>query len=136
MKKIINIFFVSLGVIFFVLILISIYLYVADPFNIKPLIELFTSQQEFSNSNEEGVESSGQSNASDQENSQDDNTNLSIEQKAALEKIGVDPSSVPNEFTQEQQECFEGILGSERVEEIKAGSSPSATEFFKARECL
>ena len=37
MKRFFNVFFVVLGVIFFILILIGTYFYVTDPLNLKPI---------------------------------------------------------------------------------------------------
>jgi hypothetical protein len=53
-----------------------------------------------------------------------------------LETIGVPPENIPSSFTPEQVTCFEKILGQERVVEIKAGDTPTATEFYKAKECI
>jgi len=38
MKKVLNIFFVILGVIFFIIILLGVYFYIADPLHLKPII--------------------------------------------------------------------------------------------------
>lgn len=118
MKKILNIFFVALGVIFFVLILIGLYLFIADPYNIKPLI--FGSDS--------SVETSSTQVGS--------NPAINEKQEKVLETFGIDPSSVPSSFTPEQESCFVEILGQARVDEIKAGGSPTATEYFKAKGCL
>ena len=113
-KKFITIFFVVLGVIFFVLIIFGIYFHIADPLNLRPL--LF---------------GTGESNSSGSGNS-----GLSEEQKQALEKIGIDPASVPSEFTPEQEKCFEEKLGEERVAQIKAGDVPTPYEYYIARDCV
>lgn len=121
MKKFFTIFFVTLGVIFFILILIGIYLYVADPFNIKPLLS-------GSDSSVSAVTNGGAV--------VDKNPALSPAQEKTLETFGIDPATVPSEITPEQEACFVQILGAERVAEIKAGDTPTATEFFKAKGCL
>gem|GEM_PF-2118742 len=36
----------------------------------------------------------------------------------------------------DQEACFVEVLGQARVDEIKAGDSPTATEFFEARGCI
>lgn len=117
MKKFLNIFFVTLGVIFFILILIGAYFYVTDPLNLKPLIF-----------GTEASESSG--------DSVDKHPLLNESQEQALETFGIDPAEVPSEISPEQEACFEAELGEERVAEIKAGDSPTATELFKAKSCL
>lgn len=36
--KVLKVFFISLGVIFFILIIVAAYIWIADPFNLKPLL--------------------------------------------------------------------------------------------------
>jgi hypothetical protein len=118
MKKFLNIFFVVLGVIFFILLIVGTYLFVADPYNIKPLIF--------------GSPSSN----SDSTATTDKNPNLNATQEKALETFGVDPANVPSSFTPEQQVCFVSILGEARVNEIIKGATPTATEYLSVRSCL
>ncbi len=66
----------------------------------------------------------------------DSNPALSAEQEAILRSSGVDPASLPSEITPEMEVCFEEKLGAERYAEIKAGSEPTVTDFFKAQSCL
>ena len=61
---------------------------------------------------------------------------LNEKQEAALESVGISPEAVPAQFTPEQTDCFVGILGVERVEEIKAGDTPTPAEFFQAKACI
>jgi hypothetical protein len=117
MKKLLNIFFVSLGVIFLALILVGVYLFTFDPRNIKSLF--------FSNAT--NVTSTEQV---------DRNPILSPSQEKALSTFGIDPASVPSSVTPEQEACFTEKLGAERVAEIKAGGVPTVTEFFEARDCI
>ena len=117
MKKILNIFFIVLGVMFCIMIVIGAYFFVADPFNIKPL--LFSEQAKTTDGT-----------------TQDAHPFLSESQQKALKTFGIDPSSVPSDITPEQEACFEAKLGAERVAEIKAGDSPTVTEYFKARDCI
>lgn len=117
MKKFLNIFFVTLGVIFFFIILSGVYFYITDPLNLKPII--FGS--ETTDSAGDGI---------------DEHPILNESQEAALETIGIDPTDVPNEITPEQEACFADKLGADRVAEIKAGSSPTPTEYFKAKGCI
>jgi len=135
MKKFFEIFFIILGVIFFVLIISGIYLYVADPFEIKPVIKSLTNSGE-------GKQESTDSAAIDsikktQENVVvDKNPMLTPTQEAALEKVGIDPANVPTTITPEMEECFLEKLGEKRVIEIKGGSEPTMTDLFQARSCL
>ena len=66
----------------------------------------------------------------------DKNPALSEKQEKTLETFGIDPASVPSSITPEQESCFIKILGQARVNEIKAGDSPTATEYFKAKGCI
>jgi len=118
MKKILNIFFVVLGAIFLVVILLGIYFYVTDPLNLKPIL-FGTEMQESANSD-----------------GGDKNPALNESQEQALETFGINPADVPSEITAEQEACFEAKLGEERVAQIKAGDSPTAAEYFKARDCM
>jgi len=122
MKKFFTVFFVTLGVIFFVLLLIGGYFFVTDPLNLKPIIF--------------GTDSVEQSADVDVIVTEDKHPLLSPTQEKALETFGINPADVPSTITPEQETCFEAALGSDRVEEIKAGDSPTATEFFKAKDCL
>lgn len=115
MKKILNIFFVTLGVIFFVLILVGAYLYFASPFSFES-VYLNTDP-----TNTEPV---------------DKHPALSESQEKALSTFGIDPAQLPNEITPEQEACFEEKLGAERVAEIKAGDAPTATDYYKAKGCI
>jgi hypothetical protein len=119
MKRFLNIFFVTLGVIFFVLILVGVYLYIVDPFNLKPL--LFTAESEITETSSDST---------------DKHPALNEQQEAALEVFGIDPATLPNQISPDQEACFVEKLGAERVAEIKAGEAPTATDFFTARNCL
>lgn len=113
-----NIFFVTLGVIFFILILIAAYLFFTD---IRPLM---TSQE---------IENSG---AVESVFVEDKHPALSESQEKTLETFGINPANLPTEISTEQEQCFEEKLGSLRVEEIKAGASPTPLEFIKAKDCI
>ncbi len=135
MKKIFTIFFVTLGVIFFFIILAVLYFFIVDPFNIKPFIfnndqtkEIQRVQTSSSTVNVTGT--------NEQDSTADKNLSLSPIQEKALETIGIEPSKIPSSFTPEQLTCFEEKLGKVRVTEIKNGDAPSATEFYKAKDCI
>lgn len=130
MKKLLNIFFVTLGIIFFIIILIAAYLFIADPFNLKPL---FYSDQAKDPST--AIEVEGEDTTVD-ESREDKSPVLNATQEKALEAVGIDPAKVPAKISPEQEACFTDILGTERVAEIKAGATPTATEIFTARGCL
>ena len=125
MKNFLNTFFVTLGVIFFLLIIVTGYVYVADPFEIKPLIKTFTSQRSAQTSGTAG-----------QNGMTDKNPLLNREQEKAFEAIGIDPSALPSQITPAMEACFYEKLGAARASEIKAGAAPTATDYFIARACL
>jgi hypothetical protein len=118
--KILNFFFVFLGVVFFVLLLlVGIFLW-RDPFDLRPLMSGFKNNSiEVNENNESGA-----------------HPLLSPGQEAALESIGVDPSKLPTEITPEQENCAVSKLGEERVREIKSGSTPSISDYLKAKDCF
>jgi len=68
--------------------------------------------------------------------SEDQHPALSAEQEATLQAIGVDVSALPSEITPNMENCFVQKLGQKRVDEIKAGSSPTPAEVVKSQGCL
>jgi hypothetical protein len=126
MKKFFTAFFVSLGVIFFLIILFIFYLFIFDPFNIKPL--LFNEGETFDMPQNNTTESGTTTTAN--------KPFLSDAQKKTLTGFGVDPASLPSSITPTQEACFKSKLGESRFTEISAGASPSAIEFLNAKSCL
>jgi hypothetical protein len=116
MKKFFTAFFVILGVIFFILILAGAYMFVFDPYQIKPLF--FPSKSKVNSP------------------PSTKNPALNASQEKALESIGVDPAKIPSKFTPDQEACAIKVLGEARIAEIKAGSSPTATEMFSLKGCI
>lgn len=132
MKKILTQIFVTLGVIFLILIFIGIYFFITDPLNLRSM---------FSGSGP--VPQPPKSATTEQTPTENSPTpsaiggfQLSDAQKQALESFGIDPASVPASISAEQEACFSTALGEARVSEIKAGAVPSALEFFKAKSCI
>ena len=140
MKKILNTFFVTLGIIFFVLIIMGAYFFVTDPYNLKPLIfgtgptVPVTAVTKASDAvtapkaNDAATETAPASNTG--------GFSLSGPQKQALVGLGIDPAAVPTIISPEQETCFVTALGAPRVAEIKAGAVPNALEFAKAKSCI
>ncbi len=126
--KIINIFFVVLGVIFFIILIALTYIWIADPLNLKPLmptgispisaIKVITGNAELKIDNI------------------DKNPLLNEEQEAQLEALGIEPSDLPSEITPEMGKCFTEKLGEQRANQIIQGDSPTSADFLKARSCL
>lgn len=135
MKKALNIFFVTLGVIFFILILLAGYFFITDPLNLKPL---FFGGEETTMPTRVGEAPVTPSDTvpTPSTTSAQGNPALNASQAVALETFGIDPAALPSEITPEQEACFTAELGAERVAEIKAGATPTAGEIFAARGCL
>jgi hypothetical protein len=117
-------FFLTLGVIFFCLLLVGTWFYIADPYEIRPLIAMLRAQPAQSGDSPAAGSSS--------------NPALSPAQSAALESVGIDPSTVPSasSFTPEQRTCMLEAVGEARAQAILGGAVPTAEEFAKARACL
>lgn len=119
--KLLNIVFVVLGVIFFIIIIAGIWFFVADPLDLRPLIDplIFGKGAEIN-----------------LDNYIDKNPNLTSEQEKALELIGVDPAKIPNQITPELEDCFTEKLGIQRIKEIEASGQPSISDLLKVKSCL
>jgi hypothetical protein len=144
MKQFFINFFVALGVIFLILIVIGIYFFVTDPYELKPLIfGTSGSALELPASTSTESDETGQ-NGTDEEDTSPSATSataqggftLSTAQQQALIGLGIEPSSVPTSISAEQEACFTAALGEARVLEIKAGDVPNAMEFLKAKACI
>jgi len=138
MVKIIRTFFVALGVIFFILLVIVIYFFIKDPYNLRPILMPVISEMIFPNSSSSDDLKTISNNTPEYTTSLKVNgsSSLTSDQANALKAIGVDPNSLPTTITPEQEECFVKIFGQIRVNEIKAGDTPTATEFIKGTSCL
>ena len=138
MVKIIRTFFVALGVIFFILLVIVIYFFIKDPYNLRPILMPVISEMIFPNSSSSDDLKTISNNTPEYTTSLKVNgsSSLTSDQANALKAIGVDPNSLPTTITPEQEECFVKIFGQTRVNEIKAGGTPTATEFIKGTSCL
>ena len=120
--KIIEGFFMFLGVIFFIILLFIAYLWFFDPLNIKPV--LFSD-----NTKQESIIDNNISNT-------DAHPLLDDTQEKMVESLGINPSSLPTEITPEMEACFVDKLGAERVLEIVNGDPISMTDSIKASSCL
>jgi hypothetical protein len=136
MKKFFCGFFMTLGVIFFILILVGTYLFVADPYNIKPLLFGSGTNTPVQNQQTTRTTQNTTNNTPAREQTLDKNPVLNQNQEAALEAVGIDPTNIPTQVSPEQELCFENTIGEARVAAIKAGGTPTALEIFAARNCL
>lgn len=121
-KKFINGFFVFLGILFLILLIVLATVYITDGYGIRSLLT--------------GSSSSPSLSESDTSDSSDKNSLLSDSQEKMLENIGIDPASLPSEITPEMLACFETKLGKERTDEIKGGASPTPIDYAKAKGCF
>jgi len=126
--KILNIFFVFLGVVFFIIIIGLSYLWIADPFNIKSIIPSGVSPisaiKTIIGKSDLKIDNI------------DKNPFLDEEQEAWLESMGIEPADLPSEITPEMERCFIQKLGEKRANEIIQGDLLNATDFLKANSCL
>jgi hypothetical protein len=139
MKKFFEIFFITLGVIFFLLILAGVYFWVADPFGLKPVIKMFTASSNQSSMIEGGKNIFPKTLNPDLNvatTSDSKKPILNSQQESALKAIGIDPAKLPSSITPAQEKCFIDALGTQRVNEIKAGAAPTPFDLFKAKGCL
>ena len=127
-------FFAVLGVIFFCILIGMGYFIIADPFNIRPIImSMYGSATTSEKTNESQSSDTIEVRATTETG---ETGGVSAGQAQALESIGINPESVPAEFTPEQEACFTNALGQERVSAIKGGAVPTPAEFYKAKGCL
>ena len=128
MKKALNIFFVVLGIIFLCILIAlgGVFLFISTQGGSS------ATMQETMNTVTGGEEAVSESASAPTGG----NPMLNESQEAVLETFGIDPASLPATITPEQEACFIEAIGADRVEEIKAGDTPTATEIFRGRGCL
>jgi len=139
MKKILNIIFVTLGIIFLLLIILIVCFFVFDLLNLKPFLSnMFTDKEiDFLIPTAPTTTKTGETTkATTTEETNDKHPLLSENQEKILETFGVDVSTLPSELTPEMEECFIEKLGEQTVNEIIGGATPNPIDFFKAKSCL
>lgn len=124
--KILNIFFVALGIVFFVLIAVAVCIWLVNPFGIFSSGSASTVLMKVMTGNT----------APAKVDNVDKNPLLNEQQEAQLEGLGVDPATLPTQITPAMEACFTAKLGQERTNQIKQGSAPTPTDFFKAQSCF
>lgn len=128
-------FFVALGIIFFLILVALTYFVIADPLNLRPLIQsMYQSESSSAISNTATVPGMNENSVIETSGTQPSVVNDT--QARALESVGIAPSSVPSQFTSEQIACFVNILGQARVDAIVAGDTPTPVEFYQAKDCI
>ncbi len=134
MKKFFTYLFVGMGVLFLLQLIALAYFYIVDPLNLKPL--LFGNGATPASQTKASSENSTNTSAEGEVSTEASESNLSPAQQQALEMVGIEPESLPQSFTEEQLTCFVSILGQARVDEIKAGATPSMSEYYQAKGCM
>ncbi|MBL7021759.1 hypothetical protein ISR92_00300 [Patescibacteria group bacterium] len=119
MKKFFTILFVVFGVLFVIEMIFIAYLFIADPFGLKGIIN-------------ESVP------ISNVDNSQvvDENPLLDSAQEKILSGLGVDIANLPTEISPELETCLTEAVGAERALEITNGATPGVLDIIKAKACL
>lgn len=124
--KTLRIFFVILGVIFFLIIVAGFYLYQTNFYGVKTMMN-YEKGKSIMDKN---------SDLNNNREIEDKNPSLSAEQEAQLEKSGINPAALPTEITPEMKICFVDKLGQERVKNIENGASPTPLELIKVEPCF
>jgi len=146
MKKFILWFFAVLGFIFFWIIVGVIYFVVADPFNLRPLVnmmwqasesvpEFVTPTDSDTQLNTSPTDQSAVESSQTPANAPETTSGPNAAQTKALDSVGID-STAAMSITPDQEACFVDVLGQARVNQVKAGAVPTAGEFFSARGCI
>jgi len=128
MKKII----LALIILILLAILASIIIFAFNPADLRTKL-IGSMVNSYLQTNIEGYQPLDPNSAVD---SADKHPLLNEDQEKVLQSYGVDPAQLPTEITPQMQQCFIDKLGQDRAAQIVAGSAPSPTEIFKARDCL
>ena len=124
LKKLLTYFFCTLGVLFFLLMCAGAYVWFSDAYGVRTLVTMLTSPPnayEHTEVTGDGI---------------DKHSALNEAQEAALETVDINPENVPSSITPAQETCFVEVLGQSRIDEIKAGESPTPAEILQAGKCL
>ena len=142
-RTIFKLFFLGMGVIFTLILLVSVYLFLFDPFHIRPLMTLLvrarTDTSMYPAATTADVSSPAVSDTTATPTpavSKSAPAGPTAAQRQALESVGINPSAFPGGISATQLQCFTQILGASRVEAIKAGAVPTVAEFLAVRGCL
>lgn len=129
--KILNYFFVVLGVLFFILILIGVYLFTVDPFGIKPLLGNLGISPSSAVNMIVGKKTEPATSGTTTKNPL-----ITSEQEKTLQSMGIDTAKLPTEITPAMENCFVQKLGAQRAKEIESGSAITPMDFLKASSCI
>lgn len=140
LKKIIQI--LSIAVLISILSIIVIFVFNPYNYRTKIISNILNSYLENTISGYTPLDSVVDENQNDIQNQEtsaepsDKHPLLNESQEKTLESFGVNVEKLPSEITPTMQTCFIEKLGQERALEIVKGSSPSALEIIKAKDCI
>lgn len=150
MGKMLQRFFVMLGIVFFLLLCGAAFFIITDPYNLRPVVQLLWNARVTIPANTGSATTtdtvppqvggtdttSGDTVGSTDASGTGVNTiALPQSQVEALQSVGIDPALIA-QITPAQELCFVRILGQVRVTEIMAGAIPTTSEFLSVGECL
>jgi uncharacterized Zn finger protein len=143
-KKILVYTLCTFGVLFLIQVAGLVYLVVADPFNLRPLVSLYLSAQQRQGVQEGLAETSEASLASAKQDTSEvepatdgvHTVQPTPQQMQVLEEQGLDVDAVESALTPETVQCLTDLFGVERVEEVQAGAVPTPEELVRGVVCL
>lgn len=113
-------FFLTLGFIFFAILVATAYIWFANVWNVQAIFSAVTQEPTTVEMTEGDEGASGSPTA---------------EQEKAMEDFGIS-SDFFTDLDSEQQTCLVDVLGEERVEEIKQGAMPTPVEIARGSGCF
>jgi len=119
MKKIIQILVIIVLVLIILILSVGAYVWFKNPLGVKGIVESkipFIEQPQMDETYDHPL--------------------LDTAQEAQLRDIGIDPSDLPEEITEEQKQCGIEKLGPERIQELIDGKTPSPIDAIKIMTCL
>ncbi len=102
--------------------------------NIDQLSPTDSAKDTNESTNTSGDAQTGETSESVQESTSPTTPAMTAQQRQMLESFGIDPNTVT--ITAEMEACAEAKLGVARIEEIKAGATPSLMEGFSLMGCF
>ena len=151
MSKLLNRFFVVLGVIFFCMLCYGAYFILVDPYNVRPIVQLLwkartmspetsfspvvTSPSALATSSDTTPVEPSVSQVAEIATATPRRISLPAAQAEALQSIGINPAFI-SQITPEQKYCFIKLFGQARVTNIIAGAVPTTNELLQGSVCL
>lgn len=135
--KILNYFFVFLGVIFFIILIGLAYIFFADPFGVRPFLDsVGVTPGEAINFMKDGGPSFMGGGMIGGDFGGPGGMMMGGDFDGMMGEGGFDSSNIPPQITQEVEDCFLEKLGAERIKEIAESGAPSPLDILKAGSCF